>query len=77
VGLPEGVEVRTSRSASIGVVTKLMDVHSTLRVGVVTSNVVGDCGWAGLRVLSEGYGSADLGVTADDSNWRVTWWLAL
>jgi hypothetical protein len=60
------VEVRASGRAPIGVVAKGVDVHSTLSVGVVAGDVVGDGRWAALRVLLEGDGALDLGVSTED-----------
>lgn len=54
--------------AAIGVVTEGVNVHATLCVGVVASNVPCDGGWGGLGGLLEGDGAGDLGVTPNDSN---------
>jgi hypothetical protein len=40
--------VRASRSATVGVVTELMDVHASLGVGVMAGDVEGDGGGRGL-----------------------------
>lgn len=58
----------SSGSAAVGVVTELMDVHSTLSIGIVASDVPCDGGWGGLGSLLEGNGSGDLGVTSDGCN---------
>lgn len=58
--------MRASRRAAVGVVTKLVDVHATLGVGVIAMDLVGDGGWGGVVGLLEGDGAADFGVTADD-----------
>lgn len=60
--------VRTSRGASVGVVTKGVDVHATLGVGIMASNVPGDGGGVRLGSLLEGNSTGDLGVTTDDAN---------
>jgi len=44
VRLLEWVEVGTSRGAAIGVVAELVDVHSSLGIGVVAADIVGDGG---------------------------------
>jgi len=62
------VEVGTSRGATVGVVTKGVDVEATLGVGVVASDVVGDGGGRRLGLLLEDNGTRDLGVTTEDSN---------
>lgn len=62
--------VRTSRCAAVGVVTELMDVHATLSVGIVASDIPGDSGGGGLGLLLEGNGSGDLGVTSDGCNYK-------
>jgi hypothetical protein len=62
--------VRTSRGAAVGVVTKGVDVETTLGVGVLAAEVVGDGGGRALGVLLEGDGTLDVRVTAEDSNCR-------
>jgi len=42
VGLAEWVEVGAGRSAAVGVVTELVDVHASLSIGIVASDVPGD-----------------------------------
>lgn len=49
VSLLEGVEVRTSRGAPVGVVTKLVDVETSQGIGVVTGDFPRDLG--GFRFL--------------------------
>ena len=58
--------MRSSARAAVGVVTKLVDVHATLSIGVVALDVVGDSGGAGLRGLLEGDGAGDGRVTTKD-----------
>jgi len=58
--------MRTSACASVGIVTKLMNVHAALSRGVVASDVVFYGGWRRLRRLLEGHGTANIGVTAED-----------
>lgn len=68
VSLSVRVEVRAGRSAAIGVVTKGMDVETTLGVGVVAADVPGDGGGIRLGRLLEDDGAANLGVTSKNSN---------
>jgi hypothetical protein len=62
--------VGASGGAAVGVVTKLVNVETTLSVGVVTGNVPGDSGRATLGFLLEGDGTGDLSVTTENSNCR-------
>lgn len=64
--LAVGVEVWACRSASIGVVSKRMNVHTTLGIGIVASDIVGDLGWATLGVLLEGHLTLDIAVTTEN-----------
>lgn len=68
VVLLERVEMRSSGGASVGVVTKLVDVHSTQGVGIVAGNLEVDNGRRRLVFLSEGDGSAHGGFSTDDSD---------
>lgn len=63
--------MRTSRGAAIGVITELVNVEGTLGIGVVALDVPGDGGGGTLAGLLEGHGAGDLGVTAENSNWRI------
>lgn len=60
--------MRTSRSASVGVVTEGVDVHATLSVGIVAGDVPCDAGRAGFGLLLEGDGALDGGLTTDDGD---------
>jgi hypothetical protein len=60
--------VRTGASASIGVVTELMNVHTTLGIGVVAGDVPGNGGRGGFGGLLEGHLSGDLGVSPENGN---------
>jgi hypothetical protein len=60
--------VRSGAGASVGVVTKSVDVHATLSVGVVASDVPCDLGGGGLVLLLEGDGSLDVGVSTEDGD---------
>lgn len=61
--------MRAGRGAAVGVVTELVDVESTLSVGVVAGDVPGDGGGGVLGGLLKGDGTVDLGVTTEDSDW--------
>ena len=61
--------MRASRSAAVGVVPELVDVHASVGVGIVAGDVIADGGWGGLRGLLKGDGALDVGVTSEDSNW--------
>lgn len=63
-----GLTVGTGGGATVGVVTELVDVETTLSVGVVASNVPGDGGGVRLVGLLEGNSTGDLRVTTDNSN---------
>lgn len=60
--------MRTSGGAAVGVVTELVNVESTLSVGVVAGDVPGDGGRGTLGSLLESDGAGDLSVTTEDSN---------
>jgi hypothetical protein len=56
--------------AAVGVVAKLVDVHATLSIGVIASDVPCDGGGGGLGILLESDGSGDLRVTSDGCNYN-------
>ena len=60
--------MRTSRCATVGVVTKGVDVEATLGVRVVTREVPADGGRVGFGGLLESDGSGDLGITPEDGD---------
>jgi hypothetical protein len=62
--------MRSSGCAAVCVVTKLMDVHATLGIGIVTGDVPCDSGWRGFGGLLEGDGALDVGVTTDGCNYK-------
>ena len=62
--------MRTSRCASIGVVSELVDMHATLGIGIIASDVVGDCGVLMFGSLLKGDGTLDFRVSSDDSDYR-------
>lgn len=68
VGLSEGVEMRTSRCAAVGVVTESMDMEATLGICIVSRDLILNGGWGGLRLLGEGDNSCDVGVSTEDGN---------
>lgn len=55
----------TSGGATVCVVTELVDVHATLGIWVVSSDIVADSGWRGLGFLLEGHGALDVRVTTE------------
>lgn len=59
--------------AAICVITKLVDVHATLSIGVIAGDVPGDGGWGRLGLLLESDGSGDLGVPTNGCNCGRTW----
>jgi hypothetical protein len=61
--------VRAGRGATVGVVTELVDVETTLSVGVVTGDVPRDGGCGTLVGLLEGDSAGDLGIPTEDSDW--------
>ena len=66
--MKDQLTVSTCRGAAVGVVTKYMDVHATLGIGIVARNVPSDGSWARFRVLFEGNSALDGGVTTNDAN---------
>lgn len=64
--------MRARAGAAVGVIAELVDVETALGVGIVALEVVGDGGGAGLGGLLEGHGAADLGVTTEDGDCRVS-----
>jgi len=67
--LAKGVKMRARRSASVGIVTKFVDVHATQGVRVIASDIVSDSGGRGFAFLRESDGSSDVGVSADESDY--------
>lgn len=63
--------MRTSGCASVGVITKCMDVHAALGIGIVTGDVPCDRSRGGFVILFESDGSGDLGVSTDGSNYMT------
>ena len=58
----------TSTRATVGVVTKLVDMHATLGRCIMATNVVGNSSRSGFRGLLEVDGAANLGIAAEDCN---------
>lgn len=71
VVLLERVEVRTGRSAAVGVVAKLVDVEAAEGVGVVASQVPRHSGVVALLLLDEADNALDVRVTTQHSNWLL------
>lgn len=64
------VEMRTSRDATVGVVSKLVNVETTLGVWIVAGDVPGDDGVGVLGGLLESDGALDVGVTTKNCDCR-------
>lgn len=64
--------MRAGRGATVGVITKGVDVHATLSIGIVARNVPGDSGGVRLGGLFKGDSAGDLGVTTDDANYIIS-----
>jgi hypothetical protein len=58
-----------SGCAAIGVVTKLMNMHATLSIGIISGDVPCDGGWGGLGGLLECNSSGDLRITSQGCNY--------
>lgn len=74
--------MRTSRCATVCVVTELMDMHSSLCICIVTSDIPWDACWRRFRWLLEGNGSFDVRVSSKDSDCQIvrdeldwSWWM--
>jgi len=62
--------VGSGGGATIGIVTKLVDVHATLSIGVVASDIPCNGSWGGFRFLLEGNGAGNLRVTSEGCNYN-------
>lgn len=62
------VEVWAGGSAAVGVVTKLVNMHSTLGIGVIALDVVRDDSRGGLGLLGKSHGASDTRVTTENGN---------
>ena len=60
--------MRTSGGTTVGVVTKGVNVHATLGVGIVAGDVPRDGGLGTLGGLLESDGTGDLGVSTKGGN---------
>lgn len=60
--------MRASGRAAVGVVAKLVDMNSSLGIGVVAGDVIGDGGGCGLGALLKGYGARDFRVSSEDGD---------
>ena len=61
--------MRASGCAAVCVVTELVDVHASLGVGIVATDVPCYISWGRLGGLFEGDGALDVRVTSQNSNW--------
>ena len=61
--------MRTSTGAAIGVIAKSVNVHTTLSVGVVASDIPFHRRGGALVLLSKGHGALDVGITTEDGNY--------
>jgi len=68
VCLAMGVEVRSRGRAAVGVVTELVDMNTTLSIGIVAGDVPCNGGWGGLGGLLEGHRPGDFRITSDRCN---------
>lgn len=59
--------VRAGRGAAVGVVTKGVDVHATLGIGVVASDIPANSGGLRLGGLLKGDSASNLGVTTNNT----------
>lgn len=66
--LIEWVEVGSCRRASVGVVTKFMNVHSTHSIWIVARDFIGNTCRRVFVLLGEGDNSTHSGVSTDDGN---------
>jgi hypothetical protein len=64
--------VRASRSAAIGVVAELVDVHAPFSVRIVTGDVVSNGGRRGFGGLLESHLASDLGVSSKNGDCRTS-----
>ncbi len=55
---------------AISIVTELVDVHATLGIGIVTTDVEGNGSWGRLVGLFESDDSANFGITTKDCDWK-------
>lgn len=62
--------MRTSACASVGVVTKLVNMHAPLRRWIVALDVVADGGRRRFGRLLEGDGPRDVGVSSENCDCR-------
>lgn len=66
--------MRTSRGTTVGVVTELVNVHTSEGIGVVARDVPRNRGWVGFVLLLEVDNSANLRVSSDNSNWVLVYY---
>lgn len=63
--------VRSGTRATIGVVTELVDVESSLSIGIMAGDIPADGGGGVLIGLLESHLASDLGVSSEDSNYSI------
>lgn len=60
--------MRPGRGATVGVVTELMDVDSTLSIGIIASDIPRDSRWGRFGGLLEGDSALDVRVSSKNSD---------
>ena len=60
--------MRAGRGAAVCIVAKGVNMHATVRIGVLARDIPRDGGRGGLGLLLKGDGTRNLGVTPDDSD---------
>lgn len=60
--------VGASRCAAVGIISKLMDMHTPLGIGVLAGDVPCNGRWGGLGSLFERYSTCYFRVSAEFSN---------
>ena len=70
----QALTVRSGASATIGIVSKLVDMHASLGGGIVALDIIADCCWRSIRGLFEGNSTADLQrLVAQPEMMRLPW----
>jgi hypothetical protein len=62
--------VGAGRCTAVGIVTEGVDVHATLGIGIMASDIPGNRGRRRLGGLLEGNRAGDFGVTTDTTDWK-------
>lgn len=71
VGLTEWVEVRTSRSATVGVVTEGVDVETSQSVWLIAGDFPRNGGWGRFSGLLESDNTTNRLVSSKNGNWGM------